>query len=64
MITLIKCGFYLLKLFFNMITLVIGCYFIVLKYLLTFVNEVLKIELNKRKEVLKNESKSDKKTNS
>ena len=62
MITLIKCSCYLLKLFFNMIIFVIGCYFIILKYLVSFVNEVLKIEINKRKEVLKNEKRT-KRTN-
>lgn len=45
-----------------MIIFVIGCYFIILKYLVSFVNEVLKIEINKRKEVLKNEKRT-KRTN-
>lgn len=62
MITLIKGIMFLFKTTFQLILIVINCYFIILKYLFVFVNDVLKIELEKRKEVLKNESKSNKKT--
>lgn len=62
MITLIKGIMFLFKTIFQAILIVINCYFIILKYLFVFVNDVLKIELEKRKEVLKNESKSNKKT--
>jgi hypothetical protein len=62
MITLIKGIIFLFKTTFQVILIVINCYFIILKYLFVFVNDVLKIELEKRKEVLKNESKSNKKT--
>jgi hypothetical protein len=62
MITLIKGIIYLFKTIFQLILIVINCYFIILKYLFVFVNDVVKIELDKRKEVLKNESESYKKT--
>lgn len=62
MITLVKGIICLFKTIFQLILIVINCYFIILKYLFIFVNDVLKIELEKRKEVLKNESKSYKKT--
>ena len=62
MITLIKAIFYIYKVIFELVLIVVGSYFIILRYLFTFVNDVLKIKLNKRKEVKENESKSNKKT--
>lgn len=62
MITLIKAIFYTYKVIFELMVIVINTYFIVLKYLFTFVNDVLKIKLKERKEVIKDESKSNKKT--
>lgn len=62
MITLIKGIMFLFKTIFQLILIVVNCYFIILNYLFVFVNDVLQIELEKRKEVLKNESKSYKKT--
>lgn len=62
MITLIKAIFYIYKVIFELVLIVVSSYFIILRYLFTFVNDVLKIKLNKRKEVKENESKSNKKT--
>ncbi len=62
MITLSKGIIFLFKTIFQAMLIVINCYFIILKYLLVFVNDIFKIELEKRKEVLRNESKSYKKT--
>lgn len=62
MIKLIKAIFYIYKIIFELVLIVISSYFIILRYLFTFVNDVLKIKLNKRKEVKENESKSNKKT--
>ncbi len=62
MIKLIKAIFYIYKVIFELVLIVISSYFIILRYLFTFVNDVLKIKLNKRKEVKENESKSNKKT--
>ena len=62
MITLIKAIFSIYKVIFELVLIVVSSYFIILKYLFTFVDDVLKIKLDKRKEVKRNESKSYKKT--
>ena len=63
MITLIKVIFHIYKCIFQAILIVISAYFIILKYLALFIKDLTKIKYEDKKRGVKNESKSDKKTN-